>query len=114
MVSIVEYVLKARDWEALIDNVVDQKVEITRRFSGKNITDFLATYQNEMQQRDVQDLKQISSFKCVVQLGIRECVMEIQNKHTTWVEFEKALPSKYMLEDASRMTWRSTVVTLQP
>jgi hypothetical protein len=57
-----------------------------------------------MQQRDVNDLKQISSFKRVVEPGIRERVMEIQNEHATWVEFEKALLAEYMLEDASRMT----------
>ena len=63
MVSVVEYMLKARGRETLIDNVVDRTVEIVGRFGGKNITDFLATYQNEMQQRDIQDLRQISSFK---------------------------------------------------
>ena len=55
MVSVVEYMLKMRDREGLID--------IVGRFGGKNITDFLATYRNEMRQRDIQDLKQISSFK---------------------------------------------------
>ena len=44
-----------------------------------------------MQQRDIQDFKQISSFKRVVEPGIRECVIEIQNDHSTWAEFEKAL-----------------------
>ena len=48
MVSVVEYMLKARGRETLIDNVVDRTVEIVGRFGGKNITDFLATYQNEM------------------------------------------------------------------
>ena len=67
MVSIVEYMLKMRDREALIEKVVDRTVEMARRFGGKNITDFLATYLNQMQQRDIQDLKQISSFKRVVE-----------------------------------------------
>ena len=110
MVSVVEYMLKMRDREALIDKAVDRTVEIAGRFGGKNITDFLATYRNEMQQRDIQDLKQISSFKRVVEPGIRERVVEIQNEHATWVEFEKALLAKYMLEDASRMT-RHTQMT---
>ena len=57
MVSVVEYMLKMRDREALIDKAVDRTVEIVGRFGGKNITDFLATYRNEMQQRDIQDLK---------------------------------------------------------
>ena len=63
-----------------------------------------------MQQRDIQDLKQISSFKRVVEPGIRECVIEMQNEHATWAEFEKVLLSEYMLEDASWMT-RHTLMT---
>jgi dephospho-CoA kinase len=82
----------------------ERTVEIAERFGGKNITDFLATYWNEMKQRDVNDLKQISSFKRVVEPGIRERIIEIQNEHATWAEFEKALLAEYMLEDASRMT----------
>ena len=88
-VSIVEFMLKERDREALINKAVDRTMEITGRFGGKNITNFLATYQNEIQQRDVHDLKQISSFKRVVEPGIRECVMVIQNEHGTWAECEK-------------------------
>ena len=56
-----------------------------------------------MQQRYIQDLKQISSFKRVVETGIRERVIEIQNEHATWAEFEKVLLAEYMLEDTSRM-----------
>ena len=56
MVSVVEYMLKMRDREALIDKAVDRTVEIAGQFGGKNITDFLSTYRNEMQQRDIQDL----------------------------------------------------------
>jgi hypothetical protein len=62
--------LKERDREALIDKAVDRTVEIAGRFGGKNITDFLVTYRNEMQQRDVNDLKQISGFKRVVEPGM--------------------------------------------
>jgi hypothetical protein len=104
MVSVVEFMLKARDREALIDKVVDRTVEIAGRFGGKNITDFLATYLNEMQQRDVNDVKRISSFKHVVDSRIRERIMEIQNEQATWAEFEKALLVEYMLEDALRIT----------
>jgi hypothetical protein len=56
MVSVVDFMLKATDREALFDKVVNRTVEITGRFGGKNIMDFLATYRNEMQQRDVNDL----------------------------------------------------------
>jgi hypothetical protein len=104
MVSVMEFMLKVRHREALIDKAVDKTVVIAGRFGGKNITDFLITYRNKMQQRDVNDLKQISSLKRVVELGIRERIMEIQNEHATWAQFEKALLAEYMLEDASRMT----------
>ena len=49
MVSFVEYMLKTRVREALIDKVVDRIVEIVGRFGCKNAIDFLATNQNEMQ-----------------------------------------------------------------
>ena len=75
-------------------------MEIAERFGGKNITDFLDTYWNEMQQRDIPDLKKNSSFKRVVELGIRKRVIEIQNEHATWAEYGKALLAEYMLEDA--------------
>jgi hypothetical protein len=55
MMQIVELMFETRDREALIDKAVDRTVQITGRFDGKNITKFLATYRNEMQQRDVQD-----------------------------------------------------------
>ena len=113
MVSIVEYVLKMRDREALIDKAVDRIVDIAGRFGGNNITDFLATYRNEMQQKDVHDLKQISSFKRVVEPGIRERVIEIQNEHATWAEFEKALLAEFMLEDASRMTRHTLMIWIE-
>ena len=113
MVSVVEYMLKMRNREALIDKVVDRTVEIAGRFGGKNITNFLATYRNEMQQRDIQDLKQISSFKRVVEPGIRERIIEIQNEYATWAEFEKALLAEYMLEDASRMTRHALMMWIE-
>jgi hypothetical protein len=40
----------------------------------------------------------------VVEPGICERIMEIQNAHTTRASIEKALLTKYMLEDLSRMT----------
>ena len=49
MVSIVEFMLKARDGEALIDNAVDRTVEIAGQFNGKNIMEFLSSYRIEMQ-----------------------------------------------------------------
>ena len=104
MAQIVEIMLNARDREALIDKAVDRTVEVAGRFSGKDITKFLSTYRNEMQQRDAPDMKQISSFKRVVEPSIRERIIEIQNAQTTWAEFEKALLAEYMLDDASRMT----------
>ena len=77
--------------EELIDKDVNRTVDIAGRFGGKNVRDFLATYRNKIEQRDIQDLEKISSFKWVVKPGIRERVIEIQNEHATWTEFEKAL-----------------------
>jgi hypothetical protein len=49
MVYVMEFMLKVRDWEALIDKAVNRTVAIAGRFGGKNTTNFLATYRNEMQ-----------------------------------------------------------------
>jgi hypothetical protein len=48
MVSVVEFIFKARDREVLIDKVVDRTVEIAGQFGGKNNTDFLTTYRNKI------------------------------------------------------------------
>ena len=69
--------MKGWDPEALIDKAIDRIVKIAGRLGGKNVMDFLATYRNEMQPRDVHDWKQIRSFKRVVDPKIRERIMEI-------------------------------------
>ena len=104
MVSIVEFMLKTTDRKASIDKEVDRTLEIVGRFGGRNVTYFLTTYCNEMQPRDLHDLEQIASFKRVVDPKIREWIMEIQDEHMAWAEFEKTLLEEYIMEDASRMT----------
>ena len=69
LVAIVGHMIKARDNDAILDKAIDQTVEIAGQSGGRNITDFLATYKMEMQQRDVIEEKQISSFKLVVAIG---------------------------------------------
>ena len=104
LVAIVEHMMRARDNDASLDKAIDRTIEIAGHFVRRNITDFLATYQTEMQQRDVIEEKQISSFKRVVVIGLQGRIREIQATQTTWVGFERALLAEYMLEDASRMT----------
>ena len=43
MVSVVEFMLKARDHEVLIDKDINCTVEIVCRFGGKNVMDALTT-----------------------------------------------------------------------
>ena len=104
MMQIVGIMLNTRDREVLIDRAVNRTVEISGRFDGKNITKFLASYRNKMQQRDVNDRTQIDSFKRIVEPQVQERIIKIQNAQPTWAEFEKALLAEYMLDDASRMT----------
>ena len=40
----------------------------------------------------------------MVEPGICERVIEIQNEHETWAEFETTLLAEFMFEDASRVT----------
>ena len=105
LVATVEHMTRARDNDASLDKAIVQTVEILGQFGGRNITDFLATYKTEMQQRDVIEEKQISSFKCVVAIGLQGCIREIQAAQIRWVGFERTLLAEYMLsKDASRMT----------
>ena len=39
--------------------------------------------------------------------------MEIQNKHSPWAEFEKALLAEYMLEDVSRMILHTLMIWIE-
>ena len=104
LVAIVEHMMRARDNDARLDKAINRTVEIAGQFDGRNITDFLGTYKKEMQQRDIIEEKQISSFKRVVAIGLEGRIREIQTTQTTWVGFERALLAEYMLEDTSRMT----------
>ena len=104
LAAIVEHMMRARDNDARLDKAIDQIIEIAAQFGGRNITDFLTIYKIEMQQRDVIEEKQISSFKRVVAIGLEGRIREIQATQTTWVGFERALLAEYMLEDTSRMT----------
>ena len=104
LVAIVKHRMRARDNDASLDKVINRTVEIAGQFGGRNITDFLATYKIEMQQRDVIEEKQISRLKRVMEIGLQGRIREIQATHTTWVGFERALLAEYILEDALRMT----------
>ena len=75
--AIVEHMMRARDNDANLDKAIDRTIEIAGHFVRRNITDFLATYQTEMQQRDVIEEKQISGFKRVVAIGLEGHIREI-------------------------------------
>ena len=49
----------------------------------------------------------------MVELGIYERVIEIENGHATWAEFKKALLAEFMLEDASRMTRHTLMIWIE-
>ena len=70
LVAIVEHMMRARDNDARLDKAIDRTIEIVGQFNGRDIIDFLTKYKTEMQQRDVIEEKQLSSFKCVVAIGL--------------------------------------------
>ena len=88
---VAEHMMRARDNVASLEKAIDRAIEIAGQFGGRNIMDFLATYKTEMQQRDVVEEKQISSFKRVVAIGLQGRIREIQAAQTTWVGFERVL-----------------------
>ena len=104
LVAIVKHMMRDRDNDASLDKAIDRTVEIEGQFDERNIMDFLVIYKTKMQQRDVIEEKQISRFKRIVVIVLQGRIREIQATQTTWVGFERALLSEYMLKDASRMT----------
>ena len=85
------------DNDVSMKKVVNRVVETEGQFDGRNITKFLDAYKREMNQRDVSEARQISSFK-------RVAANNIQEGKTTWSEFEKAILAEFATEDLSRMT----------
>ena len=49
----------------------------------------------------------------MVEPGIRESVMKIENEHATWAEFEKALLVEYILEEVSRMSRHTPMIWIE-
>ena len=70
MMLIVEEMMRSRDNNASVEKAVDRVVALEGQFDGRNITKFLDAYRREMNQRDVSEARQISSFKRVVSNNI--------------------------------------------
>ena len=104
MMLIVEEMMRSQDNNASVEKAVDRVVALEGQFDGRNITKFLDAYRREMNQRDVSEARQISSFKRVVSNNIQRRVIELQEGKTTWSEFEKATLAEFAREDLSRMT----------
>ena len=82
MMVIVKQMMRSQDNDASVEKVVDRIVEIEGQFDGRNITKFLDTYKRVMNQRDVFEARQISSFKRVVTNNIQRTVIELQEGRT--------------------------------
>ena len=104
MMAIVEQMMSSRDNDASVEKALERVVEIEGRFDGRNITKFLDAYKREMNQMDVSEARQISSFKRVVTNNIQRRVIELQEGRTTWSDFEKVILAEFATEDLSRMT----------
>ena len=55
--------MRSRDNDPIVEKVVNHVVEVVCQFNGRNITEFLDAYKREMNQRDVSEARQTSSFK---------------------------------------------------
>ena len=69
--------MRARDNDARLHKAIDRTIEVAGQFGGRNITDFLTIYKTKMQQQDVIEEKQISSFKRVMTIGLEGRIREI-------------------------------------
>ena len=104
MMEILEQMMRCRDNDASVEKAVNHIVEVAGQFHGRNITDFLDAYKKEMNQRDVAEALQISSFKRVVTNNIQRRVIELQEGRTTWSDFERVILAEFVTEDLSRLT----------
>ena len=104
MMAIFEQMMRGRDNDASVEKAVDCVVEVEGQFNGRNITEFLDAYKREINQRDMSEVCQISSFKQVVANNIQRQVIELQEGKTTWSKFEKAILADFATKDLSRMT----------
>ena len=102
-----------RDREALIDKDVDRTVEIAGHSVARTSRIILLPLGMRCSRGMSTTLNEISSFKRVVEPGILEHVIEIQNKHATWAKFGKALLAEFMLEDASRVTQHTLMIWIK-
>ena len=89
MMIIFEQMMRSRDNDASVEKAVNRVVEVEGQFDGRNITKFLDVYKREMNQRDVSEARQISSFKRVAANNVQRRVIELQERKTTWSEFER-------------------------
>ena len=71
MMVIVEQMMRSWDNDASVEKVVDRVVEIEGQFDGRNITKFLDAYKREMNQRDMFEALQITSFKTLATNNIQ-------------------------------------------
>ena len=83
MMVIVKQMMRSRDNDASVEKVVDRVIESKGQFDGRNITKFLDAYKREMNQRDVSEARQITSFKRVVANNIQRRVINLQEGKTT-------------------------------
>ena len=101
MMAIFEQMMRCRDNDASVEKAVDRIVKVAGQFNGRNITEFLDAYKSEMNERDIFEARQISSFKRVAANNVQRRVIELQEGKTTWSEFEKAILATFAIEDNS-------------
>ena len=80
--AIFEQMMRCRDNDASVEKVVECVVEVARQCDGRNITEFLDAYKREMNQRDVSEARQISSFKRVAANNVQRRVIKLQEGKT--------------------------------
>ena len=55
--------MRFQDIDTSVEKAVNRVVEVVGQFNGRNITEFLDVYKEEMNQRDVSEGHQTLSFK---------------------------------------------------
>ena len=83
MASAVDRIVSAREGTGALDRAIEVVVGMIGRFSGKDATSYLASYQAEMLMRDIPEERRLAGFPRVAMPGSHSEVLEVRAESRT-------------------------------
>ena len=76
-------IVSAREGTGALDRAIEAVVGMIGRFSGKDATSYLASYQAEMLMRDIPEERRLAGFPRVAMPGIHAEVLKVRPESRT-------------------------------